>query len=274
MSEASQFQEEPSDDPGDDFGDGGGDESASESTMTREEAIKLQQTRIASLKLDIQESELNILKLEKKLNREVIYSKLDGTVTSVGDPLTAVSSGDSFIRVKSKDGFYVRGTVGELLLDKMEPGTVLKCSSYENGDFEAEVLDVSDYPVNSDSYFGDGNPNVSYYSFTASIPDQSIRVTDQDWITMTLQADASSDGSIVLSKGFVRTQNGVSYVYADEDGVIKRRNVKVAATVDSGYNVLISEGLSRNDMIAFPYSKDIQEGMKTKEVTAEEILGY
>ena len=273
LSEASQYEEPLPDDPGDFGGDPGGEEPA-DSTMTREEAIKLQESRISSLELDIQESDIEIAKLEKKLKREVIYSKLDGTVASVGDPLTAVSSGESFIRVKSKDGFYVRGTVGELLLDKMEPGTILKCSSYESGDFEAEVLEVSDYPVNSDSYYGDGNPNVSYYSFTASITDPSVKVSDQDWLTMTLQADASSDGSLVLSKGFVRTQNGVSYVYAQEDGVIRRRNVKVASTVDGGYDVLITEGLSRNDYIAFPYSKDIEEGMKTKEVSAEEMLGY
>lgn len=66
--------------------------------------IKIQQTKIDSLKLDIRESKLNIEKLEKKVKKEVIYSKLDGTVAKVGDPVTGASDGNSFMTIKSKEG--------------------------------------------------------------------------------------------------------------------------------------------------------------------------
>lgn len=54
------------------------------STLSRKEAIRIQKNRIASLQLDIQESEINISKLEKKASRKLITSKLDGIVTTVG----------------------------------------------------------------------------------------------------------------------------------------------------------------------------------------------
>ena len=76
MDGASHDEEEFPDDPGGD-GDGGDAGSAS---ITRDEAIKIQKSKIQSLTLDIRESKLNIRKLEKKVQRETVYSKLDGVI--------------------------------------------------------------------------------------------------------------------------------------------------------------------------------------------------
>ena len=98
----------------------------------RDEAIKIQRNRIASLKIDIEESDLKIKKLERKMENREIYSKLDGTIAYIGDPVTGSTSQDAFLKVKSKEGYYVQGQVGELLLDKVKEGTILKCSSYDS----------------------------------------------------------------------------------------------------------------------------------------------
>lgn len=250
----------------------GEDSNGSSTTMTRADAIRLQKTRIASLNLDAQESDINIAKLEKKLKRKVVYSKLDGVVSYVGDSVTTSSSQESFIRVKSKEGFYLQGTVGELMLDQVQEGSVLNCTSYEIGSFTATVTDVSDYPVSSDSMgFSEGNPNVSYYSFTASIEDQTLPFQDQDYITISLNNNVNSGNNIVIYKAFVRTEDGISYVYKDDNGILKKQIVTVGPTVDSGYNVLIRSGITREDMIAFPYGDDVKEGAKTKEGTLEDM---
>ena len=78
-------------------------------------------------------------------------------------------SGHSFIFhhiVKSKDGFCVTGKISELMLDQMKEGTLLQCTSYNSGSFEAKVLNVSDYPVDSSNayYGGDSNPCLLYTS--------------------------------------------------------------------------------------------------------------
>ena len=165
----------------DDSGDG--DDSTDSTTMTREDAIKIQKNKVSSLKLDIEESNLNITKLENKVKNKLVTSKLDGTVAYIGDEATGSYNGDAFLKVKSKDGFYVTGTVSELMRDQMKEGTLLQCTSYDSGSFEAKVLNVSDYPVDSSNNFyygGDSNPNVSYYTFNAEITDQSLQFTDQD----------------------------------------------------------------------------------------------
>ena len=257
---------------------GGGDGSSS---LSRSEAIKIQKNRIASLELDVQESEINISKLEKKASRQLITSKLDGIVTTVGDAATGTNSeSDSFLAVKSKDGYYVQGTVSELMLDQVKEGTILTCNSYgEYGYtvFEAEVVQVSDYAVEGDNsyYYGDGNPNVSSYTFTAKITDDTAQVSAGDWVDIQMESDqqTGTDG-IVLSKAFVRTEDGVSYVYKEQNGVLKKQTVKVKENVNGGMYVLISAGISLDDKIAFPYAKSAQEGVKTKEGSLDDFMGY
>ena len=270
LADASHYDHDSDDDAGDDGGDQGDSGNAS---ISREDAIKIQQNKVESLKLDIRESKLNIEKLEKKVKKEVIYSKLDGTVAKVGDPATTASDGSDFMTIKSKEGFYVKGTVSELMLDQIKEGTILNCSG-QSGDFEAEVVDVSEYPVSGDNYSGNGNPNVSYYSYTATIPDKSVKVSDDDyWLTITLQSDTQSKG-IVLDRAFVRSENGNSYVYKDDNGVLKKQKLIVGGNVNGGYSVLVTGGITRDDKIAFPYGDTVKEGAKTQEVSVDELYGY
>ena len=269
LDDASHYDNDQDDDPGDDGGDDSGD--GGDSSLTREEAIKIQQTKVDSLKLDIRESKINIEKLEKKVKKQTIYSKLDGTVAKVGDAATGSSSGSYFMTVKSKEGFYVKGTVSELMLDEVKEGTKLQCSG-SNGDFEADVIDVSEYPVSGD-YTGSGNPNVSYYTYLATIPDKSIKVSEDDWLTVTLQGTSQQNG-IVLDKAFVRSENGVSYVYKDDNGVLKKQILKVGGNVNGGYSVLVTGGITRDDRIAFPYGDTVKEGAPTQEVSSSDFYGY
>lgn len=256
----------------DDSGDG--DDSTDSTTMTREDAIKIQKNKVSSLKLDIEESNLNITKLENKVKNKLVTSKLDGTVAYIGDGATGSYNGDAFLKVKSKDGFYVTGTVSELMRDQMKEGTLLQCTSYDSGSFEAKVLNVSDYPVDSSNNFyygGDSNPNVSYYTFNAEITDQSLQFTDQDYVTISLKSNKLSKGSLVVMKAFIRTENGTSYVYKDVKGTLKKQQVTVGSIVNSGYYAIVTSGLKSDDLLAFPYGNTVQEGAKTKEVTLDDM---
>ena len=256
----------------DDSGDG--DDSTDSTTMTREDAIKIQKNKVSSLKLDLEESNLNITKLENKVKNKLVTSKLDGTVAYIGDEATGSYNGDAFLKVKSKDGFYVTGTVSELMRDQMKEGTLLQCTSYDSGSFEAKVLNVSDYPVDSSNNFyygGDSNPNVSYYTFNAEITDQSLQFTDQDYVTISLKSNKLSKGSLVVMKAFIRTENGTSYVYKDVKGTLKKQQVTVGSIVNSGYYAIVTSGLKSDDLLAFPYGNTVQEGAKTKEVTLDDM---
>lgn len=83
LSDADKYDKNP-DDGGDD-NPAGGDDEPTGTPVSRADAIKYQKSKIASLKLDLQESDIKISQLEKKANKKLISAKLDGTVTYVGD---------------------------------------------------------------------------------------------------------------------------------------------------------------------------------------------
>ena len=253
--------------------DGGDDAEPTGPPVSREDTIKYQKRKISSLKLDIQESDIKISQLEKKANKKLISAKLSGTVTYVGDGGSGeTTDGKALLKVKSSDGFYVVGSVNELMLDDIKEGTILNCTSYTSGSFEAEVMDVSEYPVSGNSYYGSSNPNVSYYAFTAVVTDKTLQLEDQDWVTINYEA-SSSEGSMVIQKAFVRSDSSTNYVYKDDNGILKKQEISVGATVDSGYSVIVKGELSEDDLIAFPYGKDVKEGAKTREVTLDQMYG-
>ena len=273
LADASKYDEVP-DNGGDNPGDGGDAPEPTGTPVSREDAIKYQKSKIASLKLDLQESDINISQLEKKANKKLISSKLDGTVTYVGDIGSGeTTDGKALLKIKSSDGFYVVGSVSELMLDDIKEGTKLNCTSYTSGSFEAEVIDVSEYPVTGNSFYGNSNPNVSYYAFTATVTDKSLQLEDQDWVTINYETSASG-GSMVIQKAFVRSDSSKNYVYKDDNGILKKQEISVGATVDSGYSVIVKGGLSADDLVAFPYGKDVKEGVKTREVTLDQMYGY
>ena len=70
------------------------------------------------------------------------------------------------------------------------------------------------------------------------------------------------------------TENGVSYVYKDDNGTLKKQILKVGGNVNSGYSVLVTGGITREDKIAFPYGDGVADGAKTKEVSSDEMYGY
>ena len=65
-------------------------------------------------------------------------------------------------------------------------------------------MDVSEYPVTGNSFYGSSNPNVSYYAFTAVVSDKTLQLEDQDWVTVNYEASAA-ENIMVIQKAFAPT---------------------------------------------------------------------
>ena len=281
---AVEHREEPEDDyePDDDDFDyeDFDDEDLDNSGMTRDDAIREKEQEIRSLEFSVKESEINLEKLRKKCEITEIFSRLDGTISYVGNPDTGTSGMDSFLRVKSKEGYFVSGQVSEMMLDRVSNGTVIQCTTDMGETFEAEVIEVADYPDSSDSqdggFYSSGNPNASMYSFTASIPDQTLDINEDTWLMSVVLPGAAKekDNSLTINKAFVRSENGRSYVMKEKDGVLVKQYVRVGKVDSYGYTITITGGLSRHDKLAFPYSEDAVEGMKTVDGSLDQLYDY
>ena len=230
---------------------------------------------LKELQIDKKSAELELEKLQKAKDQATILATINGVVTTIGDLENPPTDGSAFMEISGAEGLYIKGAVSELLLDQIEVGQEISANSWSDGQtYPAKITEISEYPSdNSGGYYGEGNPNVSYYSYTATIPDKSVKVSDADWLTITLKSDAQSKG-IVLDRAFVRSENGSSYVYKDDNGVLKKQKLSVGGNVNGGYSVLVTGGITRDDKIAFPYGDTVKEGAKTQEVSVNELYGY
>ncbi len=224
------------------------------------EAIADKQEEIRKLDLELRKERLQLQSLEDTASDGIVYAKLDGVVKSVGDPDDGESDG-AFLVLTGEDGLYVKGTISELLLDTVKPGTVVTANSWESGNtFQATVTEISDYPVSGNSW-GEGNPNVSYYEYTAFIEDSSA-LKNGEYVDLSIAANQTETdtNAIYIEKAYVREEDGKSYcMIADENDRLKKQYVVTGKTI-YGSAVEIKSGLSESDRIAFPYGKNAVEG--------------
>lgn len=234
---------------------------------TQQELIEEIATLEKNLKeFDIQYRRLSLeLKsLEQSSENGVVYATVSGTVKTVGDKNNPSTDGSAFLVVMGDEGLYVNGTISELLLEHVSIGTVVTANAWESGmSFEATITEISDFPVAGNSW-SEGNPNVSYYSYTAYIED-CTGLKNGEYVDLSITINDSDIGGIYIEKAYVREEDGRFYcMIADENGKLKKQYVVTGKTI-YGSAIEIKSGLSEDDLIAFPYAKDAVEGATTTE---------
>ena len=151
------------------------------------------------------------------------------------------------------------------MLDQIEVGQEISANSWNNGQmYSATIMEISEYPSeNNGGNYGEGNPNVSYYSFTAYIEDASGLINgDYLELSITPATNQEESNALFIDKAYVREENGSYYVLkADAEDRLVKQYVQTGRTM-YGSAIDIKSGLQETDRIAFPYGKTAKEGIK------------
>ena len=227
---------------------------------------------IANTEIDIKLASISLSRLQREIQDGVIYSTVDGVVKVLRDEAEARSEGTAIIEVSGGGGYYIVGAVSELALGSVTVGQSVEVNSWMTGmTCEGTVTEISTDPTESFYSWGDGNPNVSYYPMKVFV-DEDAELQDGDMVDMSYRSDGGSD-SMYLDSMFVRSENGVSFVFVQgENGLLEKRIIQTG--VASTGSTEIKSGLSRDELIAFPYGKDVVEGAKTREATTDELYSW
>ena len=232
--------------------------------------LKKYEQKIKDLDLSRRSAELELKKLKKKVGDGVIKSTVEGVVKEATDEASAKNENKPVVSVVGEEGFYVTGRVGETMLDQIKEGMTATVMSWQSGEsYEATVTGVGNSPV-SDYSTGE-NQNQSFYPFTLVIHGDA-NLSNGESVNLSMNGIAAgSDGSIYLEKMFVREEGNRYYVYKRGDnGRLTKQYVEVGKNM---YNSLeITSGLTMDDLIAFPYGRDVKEGAKTQE--ADTLYDY
>ncbi len=234
-----------------------------EITYTEKElkqAIKDKEAELSQLRIAYQLIQISYEIMELQTATGELICTCNGVVRQVNDMETAIANNEPFIVVGQTEGYVVETAIGELKLDEVSIGDTLTMMCYDDGmTYTGVITEISDIPYD-ESYYGDGSQ--SYYPMTVSVMDAE-NLTMGTYMEMYLDAGTEEGGeSLYLSAAFVKYENGGYYVYKDVNGVLEKCPVSVGAV--SYGDLEIVGGISSDDYIAFPYSADVSEGVKTK----------
>ena len=231
------------------------------------EAEKLQK-EIEKLELSKRGSEINVKKAKKTLETGAEVSELDGTVTFVAKDTQHLSDSGAYVTVTSSSGMSVASSIGEFSISKIEIGTKMKVTNYNDGStYSGEITSINDIPSQTDQS-GKEDTTESYYEFVVTI-NQEFELPEDGSVVMDIDT-GEEETMILLDTCFVASESGKYYVMvANRNDEIEKRYV----TVDGKYVDLIKvkNGLKSDDRIALAYGK-VEEGMKVVEVDSNTLL--
>ena len=258
-----EFPDDFDDDIGDDFED---------TPETEEDADEMMFDAIQDFlakELDLRTEALKLKKLDEELEKGTVVAGIDGVVRQAGS-IDDVAVLDDFIVIFGGKGLYAMGTVSEFKRSSLNIGDTVKGTTEEGVAFTAKVTEISQYPQDgsSDYYYYSSemeNTTASYYPFYAFIEDDTDIA--EGYAMMSLETANNTSRDIGLEKMYIRQEpNGRSYVFAvGEDGKLEKRYVSV---YPSDYLIYVSEGLSKDDLIAFPYGDNVKEGASVVEAAS------
>lgn len=236
-----------------------------EETYTKDELSKMineKERELKSIDLSIRQQQLALDQLEQEVEDGTVYATISGTVKDVGDKDNIPNDGSPFISIVGSEGLYVKGQIGELMLDKVFVGQDITLTSWETGGtYQAKIKSIDNYPSDRRSW-GMGNPISSFYSFTAYIENASDLRNGQ-YLSISFNPSPQQSGSLYLETMYVREEDGKSYVMKDENGKLVKQYVTTGKIVSGGYMIEVKDGLTTEDYIAFPYGKEAAVGTKT-----------
>ena len=103
----------------------------------------------------------------------------------------------------------------------------------------------------------------SYYPLIVFV-DGSADLQEGSYVSVQY-ASGTSENGIYLENPYLRTENGKSYVLVrGENGRLEQRFVTTGKSLWGSYTEVLS-GLTQEDLIAFPYGKNVKPGAPTRE---------
>ena len=237
-----------------------------------------------------------------------VYARIDGEVVSVLTEEEARQTMQPILKVSGGGGFYIEGSVSELEKEKMQVGQEVTVNDWNTGmthtgrviydsvdpktkyalmpqvicaldrvdiftwHYDTGVIQaLGDFPAAGNGWNGMGNPNASFYPFTVFV-DEAADLQEGRYVSV-IYSTATGEHGVYLQNPFLRTEQGKTYVYVQgADGKLEQRFVKTGKALWGSYMEIL-EGLSEEDMVAFPYGKNVKAGAPAVEGDMSDLYG-
>lgn len=229
------------------------------------EARDAEEENLKTLELDLKETKIRVERAQRAVDEGVVRAKFSGVIRSLDE----TGASGTMLTLVPSSGLYIETKIPEDMLDQVSEGTTV----YVDG-FEGRVREISLFATPQEEYYwgGTDRPLVNYYPVTVEVSDKEANFQSGDYVTVSFSQENSWEdmGTMTLMKGFVREDNGGSYVFArGANNKLVKQYITVKTTDPYSYEII--SGLADNDWIAFAYGRDTKEGAPAVEGTAQDL---
>ena len=231
-----------------------------------------QEKTIKDLEFQVKMTEAEYKIMVKEMDDGKVYAQVDGQVVSLLSEEEAKMMMQPILKISGGGGFYVEGFISELEKDKMQLGLEVTVNDWNTGmTYTGTVESLGDFPTNEGYWNGMGNPTASYYPFRAFV-DGSADLQEGRYVSV-MYSTSTAENGVYLQNPFLRTEGGRSYVYVmGENGKLEQRFVRTGKSLWGSYTEIL-EGLSAEDLVAFPYGKNVKPGAAAQEGDMSNLYG-
>ena len=231
-----------------------------------------QEKKIKELEFQVKMAEADYKIALTEANDGNVYAQIDGEVVSLLSEEEAKMQMQPVLKVSGGGGFYVEGFVSELEKEKMYIGMEVTVNNWNTGmTYTGTVSSLGDFPNQEGYWNGMGNPTASYYPFMVFV-DGSADLQEGSYVSV-MYSTSDGENGIYLQKPFLRSENGKSYVYIlGQDGRLEQRFVTTGKDLYGSYTEILA-GLTAEDLVAFPYGKNVKDGAAAVEGDMNNLYG-
>ena len=230
--------------------------------------IRLQ---ISQKELEIRQKQNELQGLEKLLAQAEVRSEVSGIVKSVNENGGTDQSGRDLpvVSIMQTGEYRVKGTVSEQSIGMLSQGqqVIVRSRVDESVTWKGVISVIETEPESSQNqemyYYDGGGEKASKYPFYVSLEDTSGLMLGQHvFIEPDYGQSEPGPEGIWLDESFiVYADDGSTFVWAAENGRLKKRIVSLGERNDEMFTIQVVAGLTEDDLIAWP-DDTLKEGMK------------
>ncbi len=231
-----------------------------------------QQKKIKDLEFQIRMTDAEYKIMLKEVGDGNVYAESDGKVVSALTEEEAKKTRQPILKVSGGGGFYIEGFISELEKENMKLGQEVTVNDWNTGmTYTGTIHSMGAFPTREGYYNGNGNPNASYYPFQVFV-DETADLQADAYVSIQYSSSESKNG-IYLENPFLRTEKGKRFVYVlGENGKLEQRFVTTGKSLWGNYTEILS-GITAEDLVAFPYGKNVRPGVAAQEGDISNLYG-
>ncbi len=239
--------------------------------------IKEQELTVKQTELDIESKKIEVQKLKDNIEHATVTSEIDGVVKSINTGETEEDSlsgdgEDSLITIMQTGNLRIKGTINEQNINSLGQGASLIVRSRTDPDqtWKGVISKVdterTDNSQNNAMYGNESGSGSTSYPFYVTL-DSSEGLMIGQHVYMELDQgqldEDKKDGIWLYDYMFDMTDASHPFVWADKNGKLEKREIKLGAYDEDLMAYEIVSGLALEDAIAMPDER-LREGMITK----------